>query len=280
VSERALTVGAVAYHPRVVSIWERFKEWFTAEGAPTDYVLYSSYERLVAAALAREVDIAWNTNTAFVALERQLGAPARILGMRDIDAAFASVLVMRREETLGDVRELAGRRLALGSRDSGHAAILPLHFLGEQGLDAQNACELVRFDTDIGKHGDTGGSELEVLQAVAERTADAGALGDATLARFRSEGVPAAGDVVVVWRSPTFYHCNFTSLPSLDAQLAQRWQRTLLAMDHDDPFVRQAMDLEGVHTWLPGDRAGYASLEAAMRAEIPVVEESASPTVG
>jgi hypothetical protein len=28
--------------------------------------------------------------------------------------------------------------------------------------------------------------------------------------------------------------------------------------------MRQAMDLEGVRRWLPGDRAGYASLAAAM----------------
>jgi ABC-type phosphate/phosphonate transport system substrate-binding protein len=259
-----LTIGAVAYHPRVVTIWERFRDWFAEQDEPIDYVLFSNYERLVEAVLAEHVDIGWNTNTAFVELERRLGAEARILGMRDVDAEFASVIVMRRGEELDDVRRLAGRRLAIGSRDSGHAAILPLHFLRELGLDPETDTELIRFDTDLGKHGDTGDSELRVVRAVAEGQADAGALGDATLARFRAEGLPAVAGLRSVWRSPVYFHCNFTALPSLDSARAERWSATLLRMDHDDPEIRQAMDLEGVRRWLPGDRSGYASLAVAL----------------
>lgn len=260
-----LRVGAVAYHPRIVTIWETFLEHFEREGVPTDYILYSNYERLVAAVLAGDVEIGWNTNTAFVALEQELGGEARILGMRDVDAEFATVIVTRRDERIDGVANLAGRRLALGSRDSGHAAILPLYYLGEQGLDAAADCELVRFDTDLGKHGDTGDSELRVVRAVAEGAADAGALGETTLAAFRAERVPAAAELEVIWRSPTYYHCNFTATPSLDVTLAERWQRALLAMSYDDPEMRQAMTLEGVKRWLPGDRSGYAALATAMR---------------
>ncbi len=257
-------VGAVAYHPRIVTIWEAFLEHFDREGVATDYILYSNYERLVEAVLAGDVEVGWNTNTAFVALEQRLGGQARILGMRDLDAQFATLIVTRRGEPIGEVGELAGRRLALGSRDSGHAAILPLHYLAEQGLDAASECELVRFDTDLGKHGDTGDSELRVIRAVAEGSADAGALGEPTLAAFRAERVPAVADLEVAWRSPTYYHCNFTALPSLEDTLARRWQEALMAMSYDDERMRQAMDLEGVKRWLPGDRAGYGSLAVAM----------------
>lgn len=257
-------VGAVAYHPRIVTIWETFLEHFEREGVSTDYILYSNYERLVSALISGDVEIGWNTNTAFVALEQRLGDEARILGMRDIDAEFATVIVTRRGEAFEEPRELAGRRLALGSRDSGHAAILPLHYLAEQGLDAASECELVRFDTDLGKHGDTGDSELRVIRAVAEGDADAGALGDPTLSAFRADRVPAVADLEVAWRSPTYYHCNFTALPSLDEALAERWNQALLAMSYDDPGMRPSMDLEGVKRWLPGDRAGYVSLAAAM----------------
>jgi phosphonate transport system substrate-binding protein len=265
------TVAAVAYHPRVVTIWESFCEYFRAEGCPTDYVLYSSYERLARAVLEQTVDIGWNTNTAFVALERELGEEARILGMRDLDARFATVVVTRRGEAFDTPSQLAGRRLALGSRDSGHAAILPLYYLREQGLDARSACPLLRFDTDLGKHGDTGDSELRVVRAVSEGAADAGALADATWARFRSEGLAAAGELEVAWRSPTYYHCNFTALPSFDDERAARWQACLLAMSYDDPRMRPAMTLEGVRRWLVGDRSGYASLFAALEQERPQV---------
>lgn len=264
-----LTVGAVAYHPRIVTIWERFRSYFAEAGVPTDYLLYSNYERLVDAVLAGEVEIGWNTNTAFVHLELRLGQEARILGMRDVDADYATVVVTRRGEAFGEPRELAGKRLALGSRDSGHAAILPLHFLRAQGLDAARDCaELVRFDTDLGKHGDTGDSELRVVQAVAEGAADAGALGDATWAAFRAAGMPVTQELEIAWRSPRYFHCNFTALPSLDGALAERWQAALLAMDRErDPTLREAMDLEGVKRWLPGSREGYADLFDAMAAQ-------------
>jgi ABC-type phosphate/phosphonate transport system substrate-binding protein len=263
-SDAEVRVGAVAYHPRIVTIWESFLEHFDAQGVSTDYILYSNYERQVDALLAADIDLGWNTNTAFVALEQRLGGPARTLGMRDVDAEFATVIVTRRGEGFEDVGALAGRRLALGSGDSGHAAILPLHYLAQQGLDAATACELVRFDTDLGKHGDTGDSELRVVRAVAAGEADAGALGETTLAALRAERVPAVADLVVAWRSPTYYHCNFTALPSLDDGVAERWRAALLAMSYNDPAQRQAMDLEGVRRWLPGDRDGYADLAAAM----------------
>ena len=262
--DRTLLVGAVAYHPRIVTIWEAFRESFAAAGVPTDYLLYSNYERLVDALLDSQVDIAWNTNTAFVAARARIDGEPRLLGMRDVDRDFATVVVTRRGETFDSPTDLTGRRLALGSRDSGHAAILPLYYLSREGFDSARS-ELVRFDTDLGKHGDTGDSELRVVAAVASGEADAGALGDATWVALRAEGHPSVGDLEVAWRSPAYYHCNFTALPQLDEERARAWTEALLAMSYEDPSVRHAMDLEGVRRWYPADTSGYADLEVAMR---------------
>lgn len=253
-----ISVGAVAYHPRIVTIWERFREYFAEAGVPTDYVLYSNYERLVDALLDREVDIAWNTNTAYVAAEKRIGGDARLLGMRDVDAEFRTVIAVRRGESFDDLAELSGKRLALGSRDSGHAAILPLHWVRGAGADP----ELVRFDTDLGKHGDTGDSEVRVVEAVSRRDADAGTLGDATWVALRAEGHPAVADLELAWRSPIYYHCNFTALPDFDGAA---WSDALLAMRYDDSTLRPAMDLEGVKRWLPAEKGGYETLTQAMR---------------
>ena len=97
----------------------------------------------------------------------------------------------------------------------------------------------------------------------------AGALSAAYFSAFRAESVPAVADLEVVWRSPDYYHCNFTALASLDEDLATRWQEALLAMSYDDPSMRQAMTLEGVKRWLPGDRSGYAALAEAMAGTSP-----------
>ena len=260
-SNEPLLIGAVAYHPRIVTIWERFRDYFAEAGAPIDYLLYSNYERQVDAFLAGDIDIAWNTNTAFVAADAKLQGRAQLLGMRDVDADFRTVLVVPRTAAVDGLSELRGKRVALGSRDSGHAAILPEHWLAEAGVEV----DLLRFDTDLGKHGDTGDSEIRVVEAVARGDADAGALGDATWAALRVQGHPAVADLVVAWRSPTYYHCNFTALPTLDPARATPWTAALLQMSYDDPTLRPAMDLEGVKRWLPGARDGYAVLERAMR---------------
>ncbi|PYR96377.1 MAG: phosphate ABC transporter substrate-binding protein, partial [Acidobacteria bacterium] len=39
-----IAVGAVAYDPKVVTIWEMINDFFRARGIPSDYVLFSNYE--------------------------------------------------------------------------------------------------------------------------------------------------------------------------------------------------------------------------------------------
>jgi ABC-type phosphate/phosphonate transport system substrate-binding protein len=100
--------------------------------------------------------------------------------MRDSDLGFTSVFITRTDSPIHSLSDLKGKRFPLGSRDSSHAAILPVHFLREGGLDPERDLQVMRFDTDIGKHGDTGTSERDVVHAVIEGAADAGALGKAT----------------------------------------------------------------------------------------------------
>src|SRR5262245_56246747 len=118
-----LLVGAVAYTPNVVPVWEGIGAYFVGWGAYLDFVLFSNYGRQVDALLAGHIDIAWNTNLAWVRTVLQTGGKCRALAMRDTDLAFRTVLVARAGSGLGGLHDLAGRRLALGSRDSAQAAI-------------------------------------------------------------------------------------------------------------------------------------------------------------
>ncbi len=65
-----LVLGAVAYAPKVVTIWEGFKAYFIRQGLPFDYVLYSNYEAQVEALMDGQCDIAWNSPLAWVRAER------------------------------------------------------------------------------------------------------------------------------------------------------------------------------------------------------------------
>jgi ABC-type phosphate/phosphonate transport system substrate-binding protein len=253
--ENPILVGAVAYDPRVVPIWDGMREYFRAAGTPIDYVLYSNYDRQVDALLAGHIDIAWNTNLAWVKAQRRTNGACRALAMRDVDVRFTSVIVARADAGIASLADLHGKRLALGSADSVQAAILPLYFVRQAGVAPGQDGTLVRFDLDVGKHGDTGGSELEVVRALVERRADAGALSETAWQRQVEKGKVDPREFKVIWTSPGYCHCNFTVQSSFAADRGERWTEALLRMDYNDLRWRELMDLEGLRRWVRADEA-------------------------
>ncbi|HWU91456.1 MAG TPA: PhnD/SsuA/transferrin family substrate-binding protein [Kofleriaceae bacterium] len=258
-----ITIGAVAYDPKVVTIWEGIRDHFAGAGLLTEFALYSSYERQVEALLAGHVDIAWNTPLAHVRVRRRTDGTSRSLGMRDTDRDVRSKIIVRRDAGITSLGELAGRRLAVGSRDSTQARILPLYFLGQAGIEV-GRIQLVPFDTDVGKHGDTGTSELDVVQAVHEGRAEAGAIGDVVWASLQAAGRVQSELVEVIWTSPPFDHCMFDALGWLPRATAEAFERALFSMSWDDPRHRKLLELEGLKEWVAPRESGYESLRAAL----------------
>lgn len=258
-----LMIGAVAYDQKVVPIWEGIRAYF--DGAPVgmDVVLFSNYEAQVDALLAGRIDIAWNTNLAYVRTDRATDGTCRVLAMRDTDLGFLTLLVGRQGELAGSA-DLKGRTLALGSADSAQAAIMPVHFLGKEGLTAGTDYDVVRLNSDVGKHGDTGRSEREALEAVLDGRADAAAVGAASWDVFVRAGEVPPERLAPFWTSPPYSHCNFTALEGLDTTAADAWVAHLRAMDWANPEHRQILELEGLREWIAPQLDGYRELFAAV----------------
>jgi phosphonate transport system substrate-binding protein len=261
-----ITVGAVAYDPKVVGIWEGMRRYFRDEAkVPVEVVLFLSYEAQVAALLAGRIDIAWNTNLAYLQCDHLSQGRCRPLAMRDTDLAWWTEIVVRTEGGIRQLSDLRGKRLALGSRDSGHAAILPVHFLAQAGLVEGRDYQSIRFDTDLGKHGDTGTSEVDVLKAVLNGEADAGAVGSPFWAGVLSGQLVPAGAVASIWSSPQYHHCMFTARVGLPAEDATRFTDALFGMN-GVPRLRPILEAEGLKEWVPARTGGYGSLrEAALQ---------------
>jgi phosphonate transport system substrate-binding protein len=260
-----LTVGAVAYDPKVVGIWEGMRTYFRDEArVPVEVVLYLSYEAQVAALLAGRIDIAWNTNLAYLQSDNLSQGKCRPLAMRDTDLEWRTEILVRTGGGVRQLSDLRGRRIALGSRDSGHAAILPVYFLAQEGLVEGRDYQSLRFDTDLGKHGDTGTSEVNVLRAVLNGEADAGAVGSPFWAGVLSGQLVPAGAVESIWSSPHYHHCMFTARVGLPVEEATRFTDALFRMN-GDPRLRPILDAEGLKEWVAPRTEGYTSLREAAR---------------
>ncbi|MEW9668382.1 phosphate/phosphite/phosphonate ABC transporter substrate-binding protein [Ammoniphilus sp. 3BR4] len=267
-NKKTLMLGAVAYDPKVIEIWDIIRDYFQKNDFPMDYVLFSNYEAQVDSLLKGFIDVAWNTNVAYVRIQEALQGRARILAMRDTDIDFTTKIIARVDQGIEGLQDLKGKRFALGSADSGQAAILPYHFLKQNGLNPEQDMKLIRFNLDVGKHGDTGTSEYEVLRAIKEGEADAGAVGESTWIRMLETGLVNTNEVRGIWTSPGYSHCNFTVLPEFDEAKAARFTELLFSMDPTQPEIKKMMEMEGLNKWVSPEGKGfegYVALKEALK---------------
>lgn len=262
-----LILGAVAYDPKVVTIWEGFQRHFAEHGLDFDVVLYTSYERQVAAQLAGHVHVAWSSPLAWLQTERAAAARGRraeAIAMRDTDRDLTSVVVVSADAPVKTLEDLRGKRIGVGAADSPQATLLPLWHLAQAGLDPTRDVEVVRHDRLVGKHGDHIGGEREAAAALVEGRVDAACLIDGNHLAFAKDGTLPPGRTRVLAQTAPYDHCNFTVLDGAPDARVARFRELLLAMRYDDPAVRPLMDMEGLKQWVPGRVEGYRDLAAAI----------------
>jgi phosphonate transport system substrate-binding protein len=253
---RPLTLGAVAYDPKVVTIWDGFRRWLRERDLEFDFVLYSNYERQVEDLVDGRVDVAWNSPLAWVRT-RRMAPGAQPLLMRDTDCDLRSVVVVRTDADVTDLAGLAGRTVAVGAVDSPQATLLPLAMIGEVPVRVR------RFDVGVGLHGDHVGGERDAARALAAGEVHGACMIDASHLLFATEGTLPAGTTRIVAQTDPFDHCNMTVTGNPSPRL-DRFASLLLEMDYADPQVRPLLDLEGLTRWVPGRTSGYRQLEAAV----------------
>jgi ABC-type phosphate/phosphonate transport system substrate-binding protein len=262
--KRLLRLGAVAYDPKVVTIWEGFKAYFEKRGAPIDYVLYSTYDAQVEANLAGEIDVAWNSPLAWVKSQLVSQGGCRAIAMRDSDRDLTTKILTRKDSDAASLTDLKGKTIAVGASDSPQATLIPLSMLSEAGVIPGEDCRVIYHNVMVGKHGDHVGGERDAARALAAGTADAACVLDGNYPVFINEGTLDPGTTRVLATTPPFDHCNFTIRQDLPEERSKPFLEVLLGMSFQDPEVRTLMDLEGLKQWLPARTSGYAQLERAV----------------
>src|SRR5687768_15006668 len=112
-NSETLIMGAVAYDPKVVTIWEGFKEYFVENGLPFDYVLYSNYDQQVDALIEGNIHVAWNSPLAWINAQRlaeERGLRVRAVAMRDTDCDLSSLIIVRADSPIKTLADLRGKK--------------------------------------------------------------------------------------------------------------------------------------------------------------------------
>jgi phosphonate transport system substrate-binding protein len=262
-----LLLGAVAYDPKVVTIWDGFKKYFVDRGLPFDYLLYTNYEQQVRALIDGQIHVAWNSPLAWLQSERiagALGRSAEAICMRDSDRDLTSVIVTRKGAGIRTIADLKGRRVAVGASDSPQATLIPLNHIAQSGLEPHRDFTVTEFDVLRGKHGDHIGGERDAARALMRGDCDAACLIDGNHLLFIQEGTIASNATDIIAQTALYDHCNFTSLDGGPEDQIAIFRNLLLEMSYADPTVRSLLDMEGLKRWLPGRIEGYALLSEAV----------------
>ena len=266
---KALRIGAVAYDPKVVTIWEGFKDYFAARDVEIDFILYSTYDAQVEANLSGAIDVAWNSPLAWVKSQIVSRGGCRAIAMRDSDRDLTTKILVGANSRLVSLADLKGKTVAVGASDSPQATLIPLGMIADAGIDPGRDCRVSYNEVMVGKHGDHVGGERDAAKALATGLADAACILDANYPVFINEGTLDPGTTRVLATTPPFDHCNFTVRADRpDARVESSiglFIDTLLAMSFQNPKVRVLMELEGLKQWLPARTTGYAQLEKAVR---------------
>jgi ABC-type phosphate/phosphonate transport system substrate-binding protein len=256
-------IGAVAYSPGVVTVFNDLRRYLNRHDYPADYVLYSNYDALVSSLIRHEIDIAWNTPLAHAQYHVRSGFASRTLVMRDVDCDVRSVLVARADSAVNSLNDLAGKRLILGSSDAAEATVLPIHYLKREKVDF-GAMTIVSLDKEVDFKGNPCCSPSHVVQALVEGRGDVGIITESVW-RLADADQSGTAKLKLVWTSAPFSHCVFSSPPDFDDVRAKRFTELMTAMKPTDSGCSEIMRLEGTKKWLPGRGEGFVDLIAALR---------------
>lgn len=246
-------------------VFQGLEELFRRRGIDLDWVLYSDYDAMVDAFVKGDIDLAWNGPLGYIKIKRLLDQPCRVIAMRDVDIDFVTQFITGSESDILTVEDLIGRRIALGSRSSEQAGLVPYYMLKQAGLNPVKDMATTSFyeERESGNTSD----ERDVVERVASGEFDAGAVSKITLDAMSEDGSLSAHPVRVFWSSPAYSHCCFTAQADMDSQLVAEIEAAFLAITGSDEVEKAVLAGEACDSFVAGVQEGWEIIEDAAVAE-------------
>lgn len=226
-----------------------------ALGMKVEFTPVSDYPAAVEALVGRKVDLVWFGGFTFVQAKIRSKDQVIPITQREEDTRFRSVFIAKTDSGIKSLADLKGRTVSFGSPSSTSGHLMPRSFLLEAGLDP---------DKDFRRVAYSGAHDATIASVVSGKV-DAAALDITVWRKFVDEKRVDTAAVDVFYTTPGFYNYNWSVHASMPAELRERVQQALLAIDPATPEGAEILRLNRATRYIPTQADNYKGIEAAAR---------------
>lgn len=224
----------------------------TRTGFGVRLVLPPSYEDLVAAFSAGELDAAYFGGFTFLLAEEQ--SDALPLVMRDVDANFVSYVLVRKDREMRKISDLANGRFSFGSRYSTSGHLMPRYFLGEQGIEPELFFSGIKYS----------GTHDRTIQWVSDGTVDAGVVNGQIFERLLKAGDIHANALRIVWQSPRYVDYVWAVQSAMTDRTRRAIKEVFLSLTTESRSDARFLEHVGADYYIPADTRDFDDLREAV----------------
>ncbi len=230
-------------------------DYLSAElGIPVIYKPVTDYAASVTGFKVGDLDLVWYGG--LTGVQARLQTPgAHAIAQRDIDPNFMSVFIANPAGGIASLEDLKGRTFTFGSESSTSGRLMPQYFLQEAGVT------LGDFKGEPGFSG----SHDKTIELVTAGAFEAGALNFQVWKARLADGKVDESKVAVFYTTPGYYDYHWVLNPAVveryGADMAEKIQAALLALDSSVAAHKEILDLFGAQKFIPTSDENYAAIE-------------------
>ncbi len=259
-----LGAGEAAYR---VAVLEPFRVYLQDKtGLPVEIVPVATYDTLIDAQIAGEIDYAIYSATAFATAVVKCDCVEAFAAPIAQDGAlgFHAVLVARAGDGIEGLAEAGGKRLGLGPADSVSGNLVPRHALTAEGIDpASHSLSITEYPSPEAAVTGLLEGQVDLATAWSSMTGrEATGYTFGTFTRMVAAGTLSMDRIRIVWESSLIPFGPHAIRSNLPPELKRILSGALLSMASEDIEALDAVDRLGF------GGGGFASPDASLYASV------------
>jgi phosphonate transport system substrate-binding protein len=224
-------------------------------GMKVEFTPVSDYPAAVEALVNKKVDLVWFGGFTYVQAQLRSGGKIIPIAQREEDTKFQSVFIAKTDSGIKTLADMKGKQISFGSQSSTSGHLMPRSNLLNAGINPEKDFKRIAYS---GAHDAT-------IASVVSGKVDAAALDITVWRKFVAENKVNTKEVDVFFTTPPFYNYNWAVHADMPAELRNKVQQALLALDPSTPEGKEILQLNRATRYIPTTPDNYKGIEAAGR---------------